>query len=114
VRHEIGDRHLAREDERDRPREQAEDEEDAADDLEDAGETGEREELGPEADVGEAEKLAGAVGDEEKRGDDAEERERVRRPSVEAGHVRGSLLREPAVDLGPPPADRQSMLRRSK
>ena len=58
MRHEVGDRHLAGQDEGDRPREQAKHDQDAADDFQHGGEAEQRKQRRAHAGVGKAEQLA--------------------------------------------------------
>ena len=85
MRHEIGDRHLAGEEEGHRPGEQADDEQQAADELDHAGDAEEREERRAELGRREAEQLLRAVLEEEQRRHDAQHRQRIGPPGREEG-----------------------------
>jgi hypothetical protein len=85
VHHEIGDRHLAGHDESGRSREQADGDEHAADDLDDAGEAEQREQRRAHADIGEADQLRRAVGEEQERRHDAQDREKMRTVGRQVG-----------------------------
>jgi hypothetical protein len=76
--HEIGDRHLAREDECNRPREEPEHQQDAADEFKHAGETNEREERRLESLGGPAEELRRAMREEQQRRHDPEDGQELR------------------------------------
>ena len=74
MRHPVGDRHLAGQDEGDRAGEQPEQQQDAAEELEHAGEAEQREQLGLRTvRRREAEQLLRAVLHEDQRRDDAQD-----------------------------------------
>src|SRR5882762_7206763 len=83
VRHEIGECHLAGQNERDRPREQPDEQQRAADQLERSREADQREQRRRAGHRrGEAEQLLRAVRHEEKRGDNAQQAQQARRPAL--------------------------------
>jgi len=97
---EIGERHLARQDEGGRPREQAGGQQRPADQLERAGKPAEREQRRQRIGGREAEQLGGAVLQEQQRHHDAHDAEHIRRNLIEAvvqGH--GASVRRSKTGL---------------
>src|SRR5439155_186948 len=83
VRHEIGECHLAAQNESDRPREQPDEQQRAADQLERSRQADQREQRRRAGHRGgKAEQLLRAVRHEEKRGDNAQHAQQARRPAL--------------------------------